>query len=70
MFCGHSAVEPKDREGCLKPEGYHEWHIFRDEHGQLIAWKDDDRCNCGCWDTDDYTQVCKFYEKVESVGAK
>lgn len=64
IFLRHGGSEPLDKDGCLLNQDNHDTHVFKDEDGKYIAWKDDDTCNCGCWDTDDYSTVCKLYREI------
>lgn len=59
----------KDISGCLKSESHNDHHICKTKEGILIAWEDDYKCDCGCWD--DYesgdSEVCMIYWEVKKV---
>lgn len=57
----------KDTTGCLKPYAHHDFHVFKDKHGDLIAWDYDWGCKCGCWDSDEFRDACRVYWKVDKI---
>ncbi len=68
LFRGFAIVDPEDESGCLKPYAHNDHHVFRTPEGKLIAWQDDDECQCGCWDDIEHdTNVCKIYWEVKTI---
>ncbi len=68
IFRGYSGSDPIDHEGCLKPSGHFDHHVFRDENGKLQAWDYDDECECGCWDTvEEDNEQCMVFWEVKSM---
>jgi hypothetical protein len=60
----------KDVTGCLKPYGHNDHHVCKTSDDKLIAWEYEYGCQCGCWDSDEYTDVCIIYWEVESIDEK
>lgn len=56
-----------DSSGCLKEEAHNDFHVCKTDTGKLIAWEDDYKCDCGCWDDDD-GEVCIIYWEVDSIN--
>lgn len=58
----------KDKQGCIKPSGHNDAHIFKDQNGDYIEWEDDYSCNCGCWDKFEEFggQPCGVYKKLDN----
>lgn len=68
LFRGYYGCDPIDWDGCLKPAGHFDHHVFRNENGNLIAWEYDAECNCGCWDTvEEDNEQCMTYWEVKSI---
>lgn len=74
--CGICYPYPNEFRGdtaCIKTLAHNDFHVFRRDDGQLIAWQDDYGCCCGCWD--EWEQfggnVCTLYwpvnEKFEHI---
>jgi hypothetical protein len=58
----------KDVTGCLHEHHNDGIHVFRNSLGQLIAWHEDENCNCGCWDTyEDDGLSCLIQWEVEEI---
>lgn len=56
--------EFKDSDGCIKPDGHDDAHVFRNEYGKLIKWEDDFNCTqkCDCWEEGGN---CLIYREIE-----
>lgn len=63
--------EHEDKNGCIKPEGHLDAHVFIDHNGDRIEWQDDENCNCGCWDLSfDEDNICKTYQNLGKPTAE
>lgn len=56
-----------DTTGCLRPAGHLDAHICRTSGGGLVAWENDESCDCGCWQDDD-GNVCIVYWPVSEAA--
>lgn len=57
-------VYHKDKNGCIKESNHYDDHVFIDQKGDYIQWREDENCNCGCWNKDD---PCCIYQKIDKV---
>jgi hypothetical protein len=53
-----------DVTGCLKPYAHNDFHICKTRDGRFMAWEDDYKCTCGCWN-EEYNDVCRIYWEVD-----
>lgn len=66
LFCGYSpGTDPSDKTGCVKPDGHSGTHKFKSEDGKWYEWEYDLDCECGCMDSDDFSEVCIVYTETE-----
>lgn len=54
-----------DVSGCLKLIAHNDHHVCENKNGELIAWQDDYKCTCGCWEEEG--RPCVIYWKVNSI---
>jgi hypothetical protein len=56
-----------DTTGCLKEVGHYDHHVCMTDKRTLMAWEDDNACECGCIVGDDYSEVCGTYWEVDNI---
>lgn len=55
----------EDHYGCIKQDDNHEDHVFIDQNGRIVSWREDSDCTCGCWDNiENDPEVCLLYHEI------
>lgn len=70
--CGilFNRIDFNDITGCLRPNGHNDSHLCKSSEGRFIAWDYDYYCRCGCWNTDDFNDVCIIYSDITDYKIK
>lgn len=62
IFPSHGYSDPKDKQGCLKPNGHLDKHLFESSDGEWVEWEENADCTCGCWEDE---EPCLVYRTIE-----